>query len=218
MNTNNTPAQTEPEGIPDALKLTPERIAARPDKPVAQKRQMQQATTEPTKTGRVLPSLKAPSASPTKPRGERKAASPKPAARNAAGKGHKPSTITRTDANPAKSIVPVKFKQQYAAHNDTCGDKIGLVLKEATTTKNEDGRDVLDIPALKAVAKANGIEFTWDHLNNGQKRMNLSNKLRGLVKAGKTVVIGKTRIATNTKPEAEAPVKAKKGEQAQAAA
>src|ERR1700688_191749 len=42
---------------------------------------------------------------------------------------HKPTTIARTDDNPAKSIVPAKFKAVYAEHNDTNGAKLNLTLK-----------------------------------------------------------------------------------------
>ena len=118
---------------------------------------------------------------------------------------HKPSTIKSTEANLAKSIVPVKFKTLYAEHNDTNGSPLSLALKEATTTTNEDGREALDVKALAAIAKAHGIDFkVYEHLNNGQKRMNVGNKLRGLVKAGKTVTIGKKTFKNAKQVEAAA--------------
>jgi hypothetical protein len=49
--------------------------------------------------------------------------------------------------------------------------------------------------ACKDVAEANGIDTaTFDHLNNGGFRMAVGNHLRALVRGGKTVKIGKTRI------------------------
>ncbi len=109
---------------------------------------------------------------------------------------HKPTTIARTEGNPAKSIVPSKFKALYAEHNDTNGAPLNLALKSYTTVKNADGRDALGIDLLKEVAAANGIDFTrYAHLNNGQMRMNVGNKLAGLIKAGKTVIVGKQRFA-----------------------
>lgn len=123
-------------------------------------------------------------------------ASAKPAPKAKVAKAHKPSTIVRTADNPIRSIVPAAFKARYSEHNDTCGKPLNLALKAATTTKNAEGREALDIPALKAVAKANGIDFSpYEKLNNGQKRMNVGNKLAGLVKAGTTVVIGKQKFA-----------------------
>lgn len=131
----------------------------------------------------------------TKPARKPRASKPKTPEKKAkatkATKPHKPSTIVRTDANPAKSIVPSKFKAAYAAHNDTNGSPLSLALKKATTMTNDEGRETLDVKALKAIAKAHGIDFTpYEGLNNGQKRMNVGNKLRGLVKAGKPVTIG----------------------------
>jgi hypothetical protein len=93
-----------------------------------------------------------------------------------------------------RSIVPAKFKDRYKAHGGTCGDDMALELKAATTTRNSDKREVLDIDALRAIAGANGIDFAkYETMNNGQKRMNVGNKLRGLLKAGKDVVVG-TRV------------------------
>lgn len=121
---------------------------------------------------------------------------------------HRPSTVKSTDANPSKSIVPVRFKERYADHDDTNGDKVALALKSATETTNADGRTVLDVPALTAIAKANGIDFTrYEKLNNGQKRMNVGNRLRGLLKAGKKVMIGKQVFADAKKALAVQPVK-----------
>lgn len=119
------------------------------------------------------------------------------AAKLANDKPSKAREIVRTEANPAKSIVPSAFKAKYAEHNDTNGSRLSLVLKDATTMRNEQGRESLDVKALFGIAKANGIDVkAYEALNNGQKRMNVRNKLAGLVKAGKTVTIGKTKIAS----------------------
>lgn len=188
----------DPDAIPAALMLTPEQRAAGRAKSVA---------TTKASNGVTLASLSAPSTpAPTKaPKVSKEkkpvvAKTPKAAKVAKASKPHQPSTIARTEANPAKSIVPVKFKQAYAAHNDTCGTKLALALKTATTHKNEDGRDALDLKALEAIAKANGIDYTaYAKLNNGQKRMNVGNKLAGLLKAGKKVVVGKQTFANAEK-------------------
>jgi len=90
-----------------------------------------------------------------------------------------------------RSIVPMKFKARYAAHGGTCGDDMALELKAATTTRNADKREVLDVEALWAIAKVNEIDVAkYVDLNNGQKRMNVGNKLRGKLAAGADVVIG----------------------------
>lgn len=116
-------------------------------------------------------------------------------------KPHQPSTIAPTEQNPAKSIVPVAFKKVYAANNDTCGRPLNVTLKEYTTTKNADGRDALDLDRLQEVATANGFDAKalYGHLNRGQQRMNVGNRLAGLVKQGKTVIIGKRKFANADK-------------------
>ena len=111
-------------------------------------------------------------------------------------KPHEPSKVVSTEANPSKSIVPPKYKTIYAAHEGTNGDNVAQALK-AMETHNEAGRPTIDWATMLEIAKANEIDLSaYEHLNAGQKRMNLGNKLRGAIKAGKTVVIGKKRIAT----------------------
>lgn len=108
---------------------------------------------------------------------------------------HVPSQIQSTETNPSKSIVPPKFKTLYSIHGGTNGDNVALALRSAETI-NADGRPVLDWDTMLTIAKANDIDLSaYAHLNAGQKRMNLGNKLRGMIKSGKSVVIGKKRIA-----------------------
>jgi len=101
---------------------------------------------------------------------------------------------TNIPAEPApkvrRSIVPMKFKARYASHAGTCGDDMALELKAATTKLNEDKRETLDVEALFRIAAANGIDTAkYLNLNNGQKRMNVGNKLRGMLNAGRDVVV-----------------------------
>ena len=91
-----------------------------------------------------------------------------------------------------RSIVPMRFKDRYSKHGGTCGDDMALELKAATTMLNADKRETLDLAALKAIAAENGIDTAkYEGLNNGQWRMNIGNKLRGALKGGKDVTIGK---------------------------
>ncbi len=108
---------------------------------------------------------------------------------------HVPSQIKSTEANPSKSIVPPKYKVLYLAHGGSNGDNVALALKTLETV-NEDGRPCLDWKTIQQVARDNDLDWSaWEHLNAGQKRMNLGNKLRGMIKSGKTVTIGKKKIA-----------------------
>lgn len=107
---------------------------------------------------------------------------------------HVPSQITSTEENPSKSIVPPKYKTRYAAHGGTNGDNIAAALK-ALETPNAVGRPTLGLDTMKDVAAKNGIVFErYEKLNPGQQRMNLGNKLRGMVKAKKIVHIGAATI------------------------
>lgn len=121
-----------------------------------------------------------------------------------------------------KSIVPGRYKAQYAATNDTCGSALSLALKEHTThaSKEQAGRVVLDMAALKAVAKANHIDTSkYDGLNNGQWRMNVYNRLVGRLNAGEDVVIGKTKFkAEDWTPTTHKTAKAKPAKQAKSKA
>ena len=114
----------------------------------------------------------------------------------AKGKTTKPATvIDPATGQPVekvvKSIVPLAFKARYAKNNGTCGDDMAKELKAATTVLNADKRETLDEAALFAIAAQNKIDVSkYVKLNNGQKRMNVGNRLRGLLKAGTDVTIG----------------------------
>lgn len=130
----------------------------------------------------------------------------KTAKANKQGKKHKPSDIVRTDANPAKSIVPVRFKEKYAEHGGNNGDVLAGAIQAFLYVKNDDGRTALSLANLKALAEDNGIDFSaYSHLNVGQQSMNVRNRLRGLVKAKKTVVVGKRKFADPAKALAPRP-------------
>lgn len=109
---------------------------------------------------------------------------------------HKPSEVTATEQNPQKSIVPVRFKERYADTGDSCGDRVALALKHYTTGKNADGRPCCDVAKLQEVAKANGLDWAaYAKMNVGQQRMNIGNRLRGMLKNEQPVTIGKQRFA-----------------------
>lgn len=201
--TAQTQATPDAFEIPDALKRT--------EKPAAQAATPAPAAVEQT-----------PAPAPKKPnRAERRAAAkaakasapkadkPAKTAKVKAAPKHKPSDIVSTEANPAKSIVPVKFKEKYADHDGSCGDKLAYSVKSFLETKNADGRTVLSMERLAELASDNGIDFgKYKHLNNGQQSMNVRNRLRGLLKAGKKVRVGKQVFADAEKALAVQPVAA----------
>lgn len=164
----------------------------------------------PTKTVEVLDKatgIKAKVEKPAKARAPKAAKAPKPG--KVVKASHKPANVVATEDNPQKSIVPVRFKAKYAEHNDSNGDRVALALKAATTTKNKDGRDAVDLDALAKIAADNGIDMAaYSKLNVGMKRMNVGNRLRGMLKNEKPVTIGKQRFADWEKAKVVAPPKA----------
>lgn len=190
MNTPNT--QPIDTGLPAAL--------VRSENEPGQKT-IAQAATE-AKTERKI---KAPRAA--KPKVEKVA---KPRKGKVVEADHKPSEVVATEQNPQKSIVPVRFKARYAEHGDSNGDRVALALKAYVAGVNADGRPSTDVAKLREVAEANGIDFNaYARLNIGQQRMNVGNRLRGMLKNEKPVTIGKQRFADWEKAKIVAPAKPK---------
>jgi len=78
-----------------------------------------------------------------------------------------------------KSVIKRKYKQRYKPFKMTCGDDLAGKLRKHV--EDEDG--AVDVAALKRFAKANSIwDDRYNHLNVGMQRMNVGNRLRGLVK------------------------------------
>lgn len=107
--------------------------------------------------------------------------------KNMKTKGKKVETV------PSSSIVRDSYKKAYLAENGDyiCGDELSVALKAATT----DERGFMDLEALRKVARENG--FTMDaymHLNRGQIRMNIGNKLRGKLQHGEVVKINGRKL------------------------
>lgn len=99
------------------------------------------------------------------------------------------------------SVVRPTYRQKYkeiGAH-DSNGDALALAFRDFVTVETpvEGKKPVvgLSMERLQAVADANGIDMArWAHQNNGQKRMNLGNVLRGVLRQGKSVAIGEQSI------------------------
>ena len=91
----------------------------------------------------------------------------------------------------AKSSESSVMKPGYAEkyEDGTCGDDMAALL--AKSVKNEDGST--DERAIAKIAKDNGIDMEkYAKLNVGMQRMNLGNRLRGLVNGGTDIdILGK---------------------------
>ena len=101
-----------------------------------------------------------------------------------------------------KSVVAESYKKQYSelkavgGSGQGCNDPIDRFFRAHFMGKVEGkGRARLDVVALVQFAIDNSLwSDKWDLVNNGQKRMNIGNKLRGLALAGETVKIGSARF------------------------
>ena len=82
------------------------------------------------------------------------------------------------------SIVKTEYKSEYGPDGN-CGDEIALALREHT----RDDDDRFNRAAALEIARTNGIRYLTG-TNDGQRAMNLGNKLRGLTRRGQSVVIG----------------------------
>lgn len=86
-----------------------------------------------------------------------------------------------------------KYRPLYLPHNQTCGDplsgRISEYVRVQEKVKNRAGKtvtmEVVSAARIERIARANGC---WDDryaaLNNGQKRMNVGNRLRKLERDG----------------------------------
>lgn len=83
-----------------------------------------------------------------------------------------------------RSIIKQKYKQKYRPTKMTCGDDMARKISEHVQYHNEDeGKDMIDTDKLKRFAEANGCWVaSYRSLNAGMQRMNVANRLRGLLR------------------------------------
>lgn len=120
-------------------------------------------------------------------------AKPKPKAKTAPkAKGKTKAKKADKDEKPSLARTISTYRDRYRETGDSCGDDMAEFLKEATTVKNKDGDEVLDLKALRTIAKENGIDASkYGHLNPGHQRMIIGNILRGMITKGENVKIGR---------------------------
>lgn len=102
------------------------------------------------------------------------------------------------DEEAPGSIVPEKYRIKYGV-TQRCGDDVAETLSGYVTLPRAGKKDIdggLDRDRLREVANANGLgkkldDYEARELNGGLLRMNISNILRGMVRRGEKVVIGK---------------------------
>jgi hypothetical protein len=102
-----------------------------------------------------------------------------------------PGSIAGATPNAAplvlsRSVVPLRYKKQYAPNHGSNGDQIASALFHACRT--QDGKT--DLVKLRAIAQANGVDHAkYAGLNPGMQRMNIGNRLRGMAQRGEAIEI-----------------------------
>lgn len=93
------------------------------------------------------------------------------------------------DEGAVKTIVPHKYRNEYKARGDarSCGDWLALTLRDLLNGGSK--KAPVDLVKTYALARANGCDKEWPHLNNGQQRMNAGNAIRRAVKAQGFLVV-----------------------------
>lgn len=84
---------------------------------------------------------------------------------------------------PVKTIVPPKYRREYAARGDarSCGDWLARTMRDLLNGGSK--KNPVDLEKTYALARANGCDKEWPGLNPGQQRMNAGNAIRRAVKA-----------------------------------
>jgi hypothetical protein len=88
-----------------------------------------------------------------------------------------------------KTIVGHKYRDEYKARGDarSCGDWLAMVLRDLLNGGSK--KAPVDLVKTYALARANGCDKEWSHLNPGQQRMNAGNAIRRSVKAQGFLVV-----------------------------
>jgi hypothetical protein len=102
------------------------------------------------------------------------------------------------EAKRRASVVKQRYKERYRAQGDEtcCGDDLSQIMREATTMRNDKGKDVCDPEMVELIGRDNGINVQerWGHLNVGMQRMNLGNVLRKKARDGEVIKIDQRKL------------------------
>ena len=103
--------------------------------------------------------------------------------------GEEQSLDDDAEGEVIKTIVPHKYRNEYKARGDarSCGDWLALTLRDLLNGGSK--KAPVDLVKTYALARANGCDREWPHLNPGQQRMNAGNAIRRAVKAQGFLVV-----------------------------
>lgn len=95
------------------------------------------------------------------------------------------------DAPEGKGMIKAKYKKVYKPFKMTNGDDLNQLLAEHLKYKDPDGKMRVNQTKLVKFAKANDCWVDgYKHLNVGQQRLNVGNRLRAKIKKGHVVSWG----------------------------
>lgn len=84
------------------------------------------------------------------------------------------------------SIVPAKYRARYKPFKDTNGDGLSEQIKAHVSAPNDAGKLRISFSKLRRFAEANGCwSNDYSHLNHGQMKMNVTNRLRAKIRKAK---------------------------------
>ena len=103
--------------------------------------------------------------------------------------GEEQSLDDDAEGEVVKTIVPHKYRNEYKARGDarSCGDWLAITLRDLLNGGSK--KAPVDLEKTYALARANGCDKEWPHLNPGQQRMNAGNAIRRAVKANGGLVV-----------------------------
>lgn len=106
-------------------------------------------------------------------------------------------TAEPTDDNVVVTggIIKPKYRKEYKKSGGNCGDEVAVLLTAHIRVEKRGSRTLVDPNRLREVAVANGVwRKEYESLNVGQQRMNVSNRLRHMLKEGYGVQIGGIKV------------------------
>lgn len=103
--------------------------------------------------------------------------------------GEEGSLDDDSEGEVVKTIVPHKYRNEYKARGDarSCGDWLAITMRDLLNGGSK--KAPVDLEKTYALARANGCDKEWPHLNPGQQRMNAGNAIRRAVKANGFLIV-----------------------------
>lgn len=99
-------------------------------------------------------------------------------ARAAADAAHDEGTEFETPSRNRSGVMVISYHKAYTANGGGCGDDLDRHLRSILLTDSG-----VDLVRLRQIADDNGVwNPRWETLNPGMQRMNLANRLRGLLR------------------------------------